>query len=47
MVPNIALDSIGGSLPIVGTLFDIVWKANERNVSLLEQQLREHAVNHS
>lgn len=43
MVLNIALDSIGGSLPIVGTLFDIVWKANERNVSLLERQLRKHA----
>lgn len=45
MLLNIALDSIGGSLPIVGTMFDIVWKANERNVSLLERQLCEHDGN--
>jgi hypothetical protein len=37
MVGNIALESLAGSVPIIGDLFDAVWKANMRNVRLLEQ----------
>jgi hypothetical protein len=39
MCLNIALDTTVGSIPIIGTLFDMVWKANQRNVSLLERHL--------
>jgi hypothetical protein len=39
MCLNIVLDLTVGSVPLVGTLFDAVWKANERNVSLLERRL--------
>lgn len=37
MFVNIMADMIIGSIPILGDLFDVVWKANLRNVRLLEQ----------
>lgn len=43
MVVNIAIDTVGGSVPVAGTLLDAVWKANKRNVSLLEDHLAERA----
>lgn len=39
MVFNIVLDFAGGSVPVLGTLFDAYWKANERNVELLERHV--------
>jgi hypothetical protein len=39
MVFNVILDAVVGALPGVGDLFDFVWKANQRNVRLLEQFL--------
>lgn len=36
---NIAVDTAVGSVPILGTLFDAVWKANVWNVTLLEEQI--------
>lgn len=36
---NIAVDTAVGSVPILGTLFDAVWKANVWNVALLEEQI--------
>jgi hypothetical protein len=35
MLANIVVDAVVGSVPVVGDLFDAVWKANERNVRLL------------
>ena len=43
MLVNIAIDTGAGSVPIAGDLFDVVWKANKRNVSLLENHLAERA----
>ena len=40
MVSNILIDGIAGSVPVLGDLFDSTWKANTRNVDLLEQHLR-------
>ena len=37
MVANVAIDTIGGSIPILGDLFDVAWKSNSRNVEILEQ----------
>jgi hypothetical protein len=37
MVANVAIDTIGGSVPLLGDLFDIAWKSNTRNLALLEQ----------
>ncbi len=35
MVLNVAIETAAGSLPIVGNLFDIGWRANRRNYALL------------
>jgi hypothetical protein len=35
MAFNIAVDAILGTVPVLGDLFDVVWKANQRNVQLL------------
>ena len=37
MAGNIVLDLLVGAIPLVGDLFDIGWKANTRNVKLLER----------
>jgi hypothetical protein len=34
---NIALDTLLGAVPLVGDAFDAVWKANLRNVALIER----------
>lgn len=41
MLFNIGVDTVLGSIPVLGTLIDAVWKANERNVALLEEELSE------
>ena len=40
MVGNIVFDSLGGIIPVIGDLFDVGWKANVRNITLLEKHLR-------
>ena len=37
MVANVAIDTLGGSVPVIGDLFDVAWKSNSRNLALLEQ----------
>lgn len=39
MASNILLETVVGVVPVVGDLFDFAWKANRRNVDLLEQHL--------
>ena len=39
MVLNVLLESLVGIIPLIGDLFDFVWKANEKNLALLEKQL--------
>jgi len=34
MLANVAIDVAGGSVPVIGDLFDAAWKANTRNVGL-------------
>jgi hypothetical protein len=36
---NVALDAGLGTVPIIGDIFDFAWKANLRNVALLERHL--------
>lgn len=43
MTGNLALDAVLGTVPLVGDLFDIGWKANLRNVALLEGHLESPA----
>lgn len=35
MVANVAIEGVVGAVPIAGDAFDIVWRANRRNVALL------------
>lgn len=37
MIGNIAVDTIGGSVPVIGDLFDVAWKSNLKNVALLDR----------
>ena len=37
MVANIAIDTIVGSIPVAGDLFDVAWKANRMNMRLLQR----------
>lgn len=39
MIVNMALDSFVGAIPVVGDAFDFVFKANRRNVALLENAI--------
>jgi len=36
---NLALDAVVGAVPVLGDIFDFAWKANLRNVALLERHL--------
>lgn len=35
MVGNVAVETLVGTVPIIGDIFDIAWKANIRNLALL------------
>jgi hypothetical protein len=37
MVGNLAIDALVGAVPILGDLFDLVFKANRRNLDLIER----------
>lgn len=39
MVSNLVLDAVLGSLPVAGDFFDATWKANSKNIALLEAHL--------
>lgn len=39
MVGNILIDSVAGTIPVVGDLFDVGWKSNVKNIELLEKHL--------
>lgn len=39
MLGNTGIDYCVGLVPIAGDIFDIYWKANDRNVALLEEWL--------
>ena len=36
MLGNIALDALVGTVPVIGDLFDFVFKAQTRNLALLD-----------
>lgn len=39
MLANVGIDTLVGSVPALGDLFDAAWKANIKNVELLERHL--------
>jgi hypothetical protein len=40
MIGNVVVEVVGGSIPVLGDLFDVALKANLRNIRLLEDHLR-------
>lgn len=40
MLGNVLLDTVVGSVPILGSIFDVYFKANNRNISLLGRHLQ-------
>jgi hypothetical protein len=44
MLLNVAIDTVLGSVPIVGDVFDVAWRANARNVALLDRHVAEPAA---
>lgn len=41
MVANVGIEVVVGSIPVVGDMFDIAWRANRRNYALLAGSLAE------
>jgi len=41
MVLNLLIDFLVGSIPVLGDLFDVAWKANVQNLSLLEAHIQD------
>ena len=39
MLGNVALDGVVGAVPLAGDLFDVMWRANRRNMKLLRDWL--------
>jgi hypothetical protein len=47
MVANVAIEVVVGSVPVLGDMFDIAWRANRRNYALLigsVEEPRKHTV---
>jgi hypothetical protein len=44
MVANVAVDGLFGAVPLVGDVFDVMWRANRRNVALLRDHLVQQRV---
>jgi hypothetical protein len=43
MVFNIAIDTLLGSIPFLGDVFDLFWRSNRRNLELLQRYDRDPA----
>ena len=41
MLLNVCIDALVGAVPILGDIFDVAFKANQRNVNLLKQHYGE------
>lgn len=38
MVANVAIDTVLGSVPVIGDVFDAAWKSNRKNLALLQRE---------
>jgi len=39
MLGNVAVEAALGTVPVLGDLFDVIWKANLRNLAIIEEHL--------
>ena len=44
MAGNAAIDTLVGSIPILGDVFDVAFKANRKNVALLKRHIEKHGL---
>ena len=44
MLANVGIDALVGAVPVAGDVFDAVWKANKKNIRLLEADLARRAA---
>lgn len=47
MLLNVTVDAVAGAVPVLGDLFDVGWKANTRNIELLDRYLDAPAAVHA
>ena len=47
MGANVLLDTLVGTVPVLGDLFDVAWRANRRNVDLLHDYMETPASVHA
>jgi len=47
MMINVLIEAVVGLVPVLGDLFDFIWKANNRNVALLEKHLEQQSPRRS
>ena len=40
LIANVGLDALFGSFPVLGDLFDVAFRANRRNLELIERHQR-------
>ena len=44
MLINVGIDFVFGLIPIFGDVFDVFWKSNRKNATLLEQHLKRRSL---
>ena len=44
MIANVALDGVVGAVPLVGDAFDVLWRANRRNMRLLREWAKREGI---
>lgn len=44
MAGNVAIDTVIGSVPFVGDIFDVAYKANIKNIALLKKHVDKHGL---
>ena len=44
MAMNTTLDTLVGSIPVVGDIFDVAYKSNLKNVALLKRHAEKHGA---
>jgi hypothetical protein len=37
MVANVAIDTVGGAVPILGDVWDVYWRSNRKNLEIIEK----------
>jgi Domain of unknown function (DUF4112) len=44
MLSNVAIDGVVGAIPVVGDAFDVVWRANVKNMRLLREWMQREGL---